>query len=132
MNLLEIIAPGTLKVLGAAPYKWDCFGPNAVYFDAGTEQHQHLVSVIFDDDDGAVYAVEMFLPEERKAWRWIDERFVDYFLEACRDNRVNPRVAYDNVSFENVDSTELLTMLNSLTSTPGLDIEEDEEEDDPA
>ena len=40
MNLLEIIAPGTLKVLGAAPYKWDCFGPNAVYFDAGTEQHQ--------------------------------------------------------------------------------------------
>jgi hypothetical protein len=132
MNLLEIIAPGTLKVLGAAPYKWDCFGPNAVYFDAGTEQHQHLVSVIFDDDDGAVYAVEMFLPEERKAWRWIDERFVDYFLEACRDNRVNPRVAYDNVSFENVDSTELLTMLNSLTSTPGIDIEGDEEEDDPA
>jgi hypothetical protein len=132
MNLLEIIAPGTLKVLGASPYKWNCFGPNAVYFDAGTEQHQHLISVIFDDDDGAVYAVEMFLPEQRKAWRWIDERFVDYFLEACRDNRVNPRVAYDNVSFENVDSTELLTILNSLTSTPDLDIEDDEEEDDPA
>lgn len=132
MNLLEIIAPGTLKVLGAAPYKWDCFGPNAVYFDAGTEQHQHLISVIFDDDDGAVYAVEMFLPEERKAWRWIDERFADYFLETCRDNKVNPRVAYDNVSFENVDATELLTRLNSLTSTPDLDIEDDEEEDDPA
>jgi len=129
MNLLEIIAPGTLKVLGAAPYKWDCFGPNAVYFDAGTEQHQHLVSVIFDDDDGAVYAVEMFLPEERKAWRWIDERFVDYFLEACRNNRVNPRVAYDNVPYENVDSTELLTILNNLTLNTNLSIEE--EEDDP-
>jgi hypothetical protein len=131
MNLLEIIAPGTLKVLGAAPYKWNCFGPNAVYFDAGTEQHQHLISVIFDDDDGAVYAVEMFLPEERKAWRWIDERFTDYFFESCKENGVNPRVAYDNVSFENIDSTELLTILNSLTSTPDLDIE-DEEEDDPA
>jgi hypothetical protein len=132
MNLLEIIAPGTLKVLGAAPYKWDCFGSNAVYFDAGTEKHQHLVSVIFDDDDGAVYAVEMFLPEERKAWRWIDERFADYFLETCRNNKVNPRVAYDNVLFENVDSTELLTILNSLTVNPNLSIEEDEEEDDPA
>jgi hypothetical protein len=132
MNLLEIIAPGTLKVLGAAPYKWNCFGPNAVYFDAGTEQHQHLISVIFDDDDGAVYAVEMFLPEERKAWRWIDERFTDYFFESCKENGVNPRVAYDNVSFENIDSTELLTILNSLTSTPDLDIEDDEEEDDPA
>jgi len=132
MNLLEIIAPGTLKVLGAAPYKWDCFGPTAVYFDAGTEQHQHLVSVIFDDDDGAVYAVEMFLPEERKAWRWIDERFTDYFLESCKDNGVNPRVAYDTVLFENVDSIEFLTILNSLTSNSNLGIEEEEEEDDPA
>jgi len=79
-----------------------------------------------------VYAVEMFLPEERKAWRWIDERFVDFFLEACKDNRVNPRVAYDTVSYENVDSTELLTILNSLTVDPNLRIEEDEEEDDPA
>jgi len=129
MNLLEIIAPGTLKVLGAAPYKWDCFGPNAVYFDAGTEQHQHLISVIFDDDDGAVYAVEMFLPEERKAWRWIDERFADYFLESCRNNGVNPRVAYDNVSFENIGSTEFLTILGSLTLNTNLEVDEEDEDD---
>lgn len=129
MNLLEIIAPGALKVIGAAPYKWDCFGPTAVYFDAGTETHQHLISVIFDDDDGAVYAAEMFLPGERKAWRWIDERFTDYFLESCRENRVNPRVAYDTVLFENIGATEFLTILSSLTLNTNVEVEEDDEDD---
>jgi len=132
MNLLEILTSANGKVKGSAEYVWDCFGPDAMYLDIGTEELGHLASVIFDSDDGTVYAVEMFLPQEQKAWRWIDERFQDLYIDVCQENGVNPRVAFDTVLFENITPVELLTMLNELTADPNLEFEEDEEEDDTA
>jgi hypothetical protein len=128
MNLLEVLASANGKVKGAAEYVWDCFGADAMYLDIGTEDLGHLASVIFDSDDGTVYAVEMFLPQERRAWRWIDERFQDLYLEACQANGVNPRVAFDTVLFETITPVELLTVLNELTADPNLQFEEDEDD----
>lgn len=132
MNLLEVLASANGKVKGATDYVWDCFGPDAMYLDIGDDNLGHLASVIFDSDDGTVYAVEMFVPQERKAWRWIDERFQDLYVDACQENGVNPRVAFDTVLFEPTTPIELLTILNELTADPNLQFEEDEEEDDPA
>lgn len=130
MNLLEVLASANGQVKGATEYNWDCFGPNSMYLDIGNDDLGHIASIIFDTDDGTVYAFEMFLPQEGKAWRWIDERFYDLFLDYCRENSVNPRVAYDNVLFEEIHPGELLTMLNELTKDPNLQFEEDDEEDD--
>lgn len=130
MNLLEILTSANGKVKGSAEYVWDCFGADAMYLDIGTDELGHLASVIFDSDDGTVYAVEMFLPQERKAWRWIDERFQDLYLEACQDNGVNPRIAFDTVLFEEIHPAELLAMLNELTADPNLKFDEEGEEED--
>ena len=128
MNLLEVLASANGQVKGATDYIWDCFGPDAMYLDIGNDTLGHIASVIFDSDDGTVYAFEMFLPQERKAWRWLDERYQDLFLEACQANGVNPRVAYDNVSFEATSGVELLAMLNELTADPNLKFEEDDDD----
>ena len=100
--------------------------------DVGNEKLGHLASVIFDSDDGVVYAIEMFLPSERRAWRWVDPRFYDSFLESCQLNRVNYKIAYDSVEFEDADPIELIAVLNELTQDPTIKFEEDDEEDDPA
>lgn len=132
MNLLEVLTSVNGQVKGAAEYVWDCFGPNAHYLDVGNEKLGHLASVIFDSDDGVVYAIEMFLPSERRAWRWVDPRFYDSFLESCQLNRVNYKIAYDSVEFEDADPIELIAVLNELTQDPTIKFEEDDEEDDPA
>lgn len=129
MNLLEVLPAINGQVKGAADYAWDCFGPDAKYLDVGNDDLGHVASMIFDSDDGTVYAMEMFLPQERRAWRWVDERYYDLFLEACQNNGVNPRVAFDNVAFENISPIEMLVMLAELTADPTMKFEEDE--DDP-
>jgi hypothetical protein len=134
MNLSEIVACVNNKIKGTALYDWECFGPDARYFEVGTEQFEHLASVIFDFEDGTVYAVELFLPPERKAWRWVDDRFFDLYLQECIENGVNPNIAYDNVRFDPVNASELMLMLYELTKDFDDDIEfkdlddEDDEE----
>jgi len=128
MNLLEVLASANGQVKGATDYVWDCFGPDAMYLDIGNDDLGHIASVIFDSDDGTVYAFEMFLPQQRRAWRWLDERYQDLFLEACQNNGVNPRVAFDNVPFELTTPAELLAMLNELTADPNLKFEEDDDD----
>lgn len=124
MNLLEVLTAVNGQVKGAADYSWNCFGPDAKYLDVGNDNLGHVASMIFDSDDGTVYAIEMFLPEERKAWRWIDERFYDFYLEECQENGVNPRVAFDNVPFENISPIEILVLLSELTADPNVTFEE--------
>lgn len=128
MNLLEVLASANGQVKGATDYVWDCFGPDAMYLDIGNDDLGHIASVIFDSDDGTVYAFEMFLPQQRRAWRWLDERYQDLFLEACQNNGVNSRVAFDNVPFELTTPAELLAMLNELTADPNLKFEEDDDD----
>ena len=128
MNLLEVLASANGQVKGATDYVWDCFGPDAMYLDIGNDDLGHIASVIFDSDDGTVYAFEMFLPQQRRAWRWLDERYQDLFLEACQNNGVNPRIAFDNVPFELTTPAELLAMLNELTADPNLKFEEDDDD----
>jgi hypothetical protein len=134
MNLLEILSCVNKKVKGTTTYNWKCFGDNARYLEIGNEKIEHIASVIFDYDDGTVYAIEMFLPPARKAWRWVDERFYDLFLQECTEQQVNPDIAYDNVKFEFVDPSELMLMLYEITKDGDEDIEfkdldDDEEEE---
>lgn len=127
MNLLEVIAISNGKVKGAAEYQWNCFGEDAYYMDIGSEEQGHLASCIYDSDDGSVYALELFSPGSRQAWRWIDPRFADFFYEECYENRVNPNVAYDTVPFQPVSDSEAMRILASLVGTPEPVSEEDDD-----
>lgn len=132
MNLLEVLTAAHSKVIGASYYNWLCFGPNAMYIDIGDDALGHIASIIFDNDDGTVYAVELFVTSHRKAWRWIDDRYAAVFVETCEQQGVNLRVAYDNVAFESIEPNDLLFTLNELTKDPNAVVEEEEEQDDPA
>jgi len=46
------------------------------------------------------------------------------FLEECQENGVNPRVAFDNVPFENISPIEILVLLSELTADPSIKFEE--------
>jgi len=124
MNLLEVLTAVNGQVKGAADYDWNCFGPDAKYLDVGNDKLGHVASMIFDSDDGTVYAIEMFLADERKAWRWIDERFYDFYLEECQVHGVNPRVDFDNVPFQNISPIEILMLLSELTADPNIQFDE--------
>lgn len=130
MNLMEVVSAANGRVKGAADYTWDCFGDTARYLDIGDEETGQQASVIFDTDDGTVYAVEIFLPQASAAFRWIDDRYADLFIKECMMNNVDHTVAFENVKFQDISSTEALVVLDELTRND--DQELTEEEDDTA
>lgn len=129
MNILEVIASANGLVKGGANYDWQCFGPNAKYIDIGNDIIGQVASVIFDSDDGTVYAVELFYPAEERAWRWVDERYYDSFIEECYHNDVNPKFAYGTVQYEDIGPNDVIVGLNELTEDAVEIIPEDEEDD---
>jgi hypothetical protein len=130
MNLLEVISLANGKVKGAAEIQWQCFGEDAYYMDIGSEEQGQIASAIYDSDDGSVYVLELFNVAARRAWRWIDPRYADLFLEECREQRTNPNIAYDTVLFTSVSDSQALQLLSSLAGTP--EPVDQEQEDDTA
>jgi hypothetical protein len=134
MNLLEVLTCINKKIRGTTTYNWTCFGPDARYLEVATDTIEHVASIIYDHEDATVYAIEMFLPQERKAWRWVDDRFYDLYIQECIDNGVNPDIAYNTVRFEPVDPSELMLMLYEITKDPNAETEfndlDDDEEDE--
>jgi hypothetical protein len=129
MNILEVVTAANGLVKGGADYDWQCFGPNARYIDIGNDQIGQVASVIFDSDDGTVYAVELFYPPERKAWRWVDDRYYDAFIEACHYNDINPRFAYESVQYEDIGPNDVIVGLGELTEG-AVEIIPEEDDDD--
>lgn len=131
MNILEVVTAANGLVKGGAEYTWTCFGNNARYIDLGNDDIGQVASVIFDSDDGTVYAVEIFYPPERKAWRWVDDRYYDAFIEECRYNEINYKIAYDTVQYEDIAANDVIIGLNQLTEN-AVEVVPEDEEDDPS
>ena len=127
MNLMEIVSAANGRGKGAADYEWECFGDTARYLDIGNEDVGQQAAVIFDTDDGTVYAMEIFLPQAPAAFRWIDERYADLFIKECMMRNVDPNIAFDSVIFQNISSTEALVVLDELTKSDDQLVEEDDD-----
>lgn len=130
MNILEVATLSNNQIKGAAEYKWNCFGDDSYYLDIGTDEQGQTASCIFDSDNGTVYALELFDAGSRQAWRWIDPRFSDLFFSECYDQDINPDIAFNNVRFTSVSSSEALQILSKLSGQPKpIDDEEDDDDD---
>lgn len=129
MNLMEVVSASNGRVKGAADYTWECFGSTARYLDIGNDEVGQQASVIFDTDDGTVYAVEIFLKEHDTAFRWVDDRYLDLFLNECAEYQIDPEVAFDNVRFQFISDTEALIVLDEITKGPEQNLPEEEEDD---
>lgn len=127
---MEVISAANGRVKGSADYTWRCFGDASRYLDIGNEESGQQASVIFDTDDGTVYAMEIFLLQGTTAFRWLDDRYTDLFLKECSERNVDPSWAFDNVKFQNITSVEALMVLDEITKD--LDqVTQQEDDDDP-
>jgi hypothetical protein len=129
MNLMEVVSAANGRVKGAADYNWECFGDTARYLDIGSEETGQQASVIFDTDDGTVYAMEIFLPSDNVAFRWIDDRFVDLFVKECLSKDVDPDIAFGTARFQPISEAEALMVLDELTKNPNQELPEEDDDD---
>lgn len=127
---MEVVSAANGRVKGAAEYTWDCFGDTARYLDIGNDETGQQAAVIFDTDDGTVYAMEIFLPNENVAFRWIDERYTDLFVKECTTRDINPNLAFGSVGFQEISETEALMVLDELTKDPNQELPEEEDGED--
>lgn len=126
---MEVISAANGRVKGAADYTWECFGDNARYLDIGNDETGQQASVIFDTDDGTVYAMEIFLPKGAAAFRWLDDRYADLFFKECSEKNVDSMTAFDNVKFQNITNTEALMVLDEITKDPDQVIQQEDDDD---
>lgn len=129
MNLMEVISAANGRVKGATDYLWECFGDTARYLDIGNDETGQQASVIFDTDDGTVYAMEIFLPDNEIAFRWVDERYWDLFISECLENDVDPAIAFGQTKFQMISETEALMVLDELTKNPDQTLPEEDDDD---
>lgn len=127
---MEVVSAANSRIKGAADYTWSCFGDTARYLDIGNEESGQQASAIFDTDDGSVYAIEIFLPEENIAFRWLDERYADLFIKECISKNINHEIAFGSVRFQSITEAETLMILDELTKNPDQ-TSLDEKDDDP-
>jgi hypothetical protein len=130
MNLMEVVSAANGQIKGTADYTWKCFGDSARYLDIGNDDTGQQASVIFDTDDGTVYAMEIFLPAQSTAFRWIDERYADLFVKECMIKSIDPNIAFDRVRFQEMTSTEALMTLDELTKNYAQVLPDDGEEEE--
>lgn len=132
MNLMEVVSAANGRVKGAADYTWECFGDTARYLDIGNDETGQQASVIFDTDDGTVYAMEIFLPDNDAAFRWVDDRYLDLFVKECLNNDVDPEIAFGQTKFQMISEIEALMVLDELTKNTDQPLPEEEDDDDTA
>lgn len=117
MNLLELMMAAKAKVISGSDYLWDCFGKNSRYIDFGYEETAPIVSSVFDATTQEVYVVEIFDTKNDHAWRYIDPRYKQLYVDECRRRNVNPDICWDDKKFVNIDNIQAILLIDKFFNT---------------
>lgn len=114
MKLLEVIQACHGRVSGGDPYLWACYGDNAQYMefkDANGEGYAHC---IFDTATYNVYEVHAEIPGKDIAYRWVNPLFEHVMVNEARDRGVDHTLAWDEVKYINIGSSDEERILDYL------------------
>mgnify|MGYP003338200696 CR=1 FL=1 len=112
MSLLEILKAANARISGGSDYLWNCFGHNARYLDLADIMHDEYCSVVFDCKTYEVYTVELTVPGQDQAFRYINPAHLDAYLDEAEKRNIDPNVAWDHVKYTQV--TEENTVLEYI------------------
>lgn len=104
MNLKDLCETFDFKITGGSEYTWDCYGPNARYLDFNNDKAD--CSVIFDSVTQVVYQTEIWIKDNNRTYRWINNEFQINLLNEAKARGVDNTIAFDNVKFVDLEIDE--------------------------
>lgn len=117
MKLLDIVTAFEARISGGCEFLWECYGRNARYLDFQDRDGLECGTVIFDTKDQTVYQVDLYVPGQDQAFRWINPDFVKDYTDECVQRKVDPDSAWDNVQFVNIDKDTAIQYASDIAGT---------------
>lgn len=97
---------GEYKITGGAEFQWKCFGPNARYIDFEGDINSHSYSIIMDIKTQVIYEADVCDYKTNNCYRIIHPDYVDDYMYEAESRNVNPRQAYDDVEYIDLNVEE--------------------------
>lgn len=104
MNLKDLCETFDFKITGGSEYTWNCYGPNARYLDFNNDKAD--CSVIFDSTTQVVYQTEIWMKDNNRPYRWINNEFQANLSDEAKARGVDNTIAFDSVKFADLEIDE--------------------------
>ena len=115
MKLLDVINAAGGRVCGGDKFLWDCFGEDAQYMEFQDVDLQGCSHCIFDTKTYEVYEIVAEVPlgtneagAPNQLFRWQNPKFLQAYLNECKDRNEPPNIAWDDVTFYDIPSEEII------------------------
>ena len=117
MQLMEVIRSFDAKICGGTEYQWNCYGVNARYIDFADRDGLECAHVIHDTVTYRVYELDLYIPGQNQAFRWIDPEYRQQYLDMCAAKNISAEIAWDDVTYTEVDEATALKYAQDIAGT---------------
>jgi hypothetical protein len=108
MNLLTLLKAAKDRTVHSDKYMWSCFGEHAHTMDFEDEDGTVYAAAAFDIRTQEVYSINVEVPGYQQAFLWLNPDYKIAYYNECYQRGIDPNIAWDNVTFTHVDTTELI------------------------
>jgi hypothetical protein len=74
-------------------------------------------SIVYDTQLFKVYEMDLFVPGQPQAFRWIDPAYKSAYLAECAERNCKPDSAWDDVKYTEVDEITALVYARDIAGT---------------
>ena len=117
MQLMEIMQAFDARVIGGSEYQWQCYGNYARYMDFVDRDGLECASAVHDTVTFRVYELNLYIPGQDQAFRWIDPEYKQQHMDECVARGVSINTAWDNVKYTEVDESTALRYARDIAGT---------------
>jgi hypothetical protein len=118
MKIQDVSLAAGHRVCGGSEYQWQCW-PDAQFMDFTDIDGQEVAGCTYSREDQTVYSAEVHLYEDDEkdsvSYRWLNPDWKQAMLDEAERRNVNSTVAYDGVTFTDIeDETEFLDLMSRI------------------
>ena len=110
MKLLDLIIAAEGRISEGSEALWNCWNYEGRYIDFVDRDGLNCCSAIYNTKTFEVQYIHLDVPGNDQAFQWINPTVYDIYVDECKKREVDPNIAWDQLTYINIDSAE--TMLN--------------------
>jgi len=118
INLKNYLESVRYKIQEGFEYRWTCFGNDVFALNTeGKKKHAFLYSsqVVFDTKNQTLYEVSFWDYVERKAYRWINPKFISKVKKEYKNRNLCFHTALDEIKYEDVSFVSINKKIKQKT-----------------
>ena len=117
MQLMEAIQAFDARISSGSEYQWNSYGHHARFLNFVDRDGLECASIVYDCQLFKVYEMDLFVPGQPQAFRWIDPEFQKDYLAECKRRKIQQDIAWDDVKYTEVDKETALQYARDIAGT---------------